>query len=325
MELKTILNRPYKMLALGMLVLLAICFVGFATAKKQISVLADGGTINVETRATSVSGALKDAGVTLGKNDGYFLVNKKRLEEGAIIEIVRAMPVKVWQDGTMTEYKIGRATVKEVLQALNIRHRDRLVYPSPETRVVAGMEISILEKNTLVEEKQRIIPYSVEKRPDSHLPLGAEQVIAPGVNGEENVQIAVENVGGKIIKREIGAAVVKSPQNEIVAVGTGKIIETSRGATRYAAKKIMEASAYTIHEGSGTGLTSIGLVPRHGIIAVDPNVIPYGTKVYIPGYGFAVAGDCGGAIVGNRIDLFMDNYREAIQFGRRNVEMYILE
>ena len=64
---------------------------------------------------------------------------------------------------------------------------------------------------------------------------------------------------------------------------------------------------------------------EHGIIAVDPHVIPYGTRVYIPGYGFAVAGDTGGAIVGNRIDLFMDSYHDAISFGRRNVEMYILE
>ena len=64
---------------------------------------------------------------------------------------------------------------------------------------------------------------------------------------------------------------------------------------------------------------------KHGIIAVDPHVIPYGTRVYIPGYGFAVAGDTGGAIIGNRIDLFMDSYHDAISFGRRNVEMYILE
>ena len=87
----------------------------------------------------------------------------------------------------------------------------------------------------------------------------------------------------------------------------------------------MEATAYTAADGDGNGITSIGLTAKHGIIAVDPRVIPYGTRVYIPGYGFAVAGDTGGAIIGNRIDLCMDSYHDAISFGRRNLEMYILE
>ena len=67
------------------------------------------------------------------------------------------------------------------------------------------------------------------------------------------------------------------------------------------------------------------LVPVRGIVAVDPHVIPYYTKMYVPGYGVAMAGDTGGAIVGNRIDLFMDSYEEAINWGRRDVEVYILE
>ncbi|MDD6164390.1 MAG: 3D domain-containing protein, partial [Anaerovibrio slackiae] len=60
------------------------------------------------------------------------------------------------------------------------------------------------------------------------------------------------------------------------------------------------------------------------IVAVDPDVIPLGTKVYIPGYGTAVAADTGGAIRGNKIDLCMESYGEAINFGRRSVEVYIL-
>ena len=78
-------------------------------------------------------------------------------------------------------------------------------------------------------------------------------------------------------------------------------------------------------EGSGTGLTSTGVVPYHGVVAVDPDVIPYGTRMYIPGYGFAVAADCGGAINGNTIDLFMEDYGDAISWGRRDVTVYFLE
>ena len=63
---------------------------------------------------------------------------------------------------------------------------------------------------------------------------------------------------------------------------------------------------------------------KHGVVAVDPNVIPLGTKLYIPGYGEALAADTGGDIVGSRIDVVMEDYGEAMQFGRRTVEVYVL-
>ena len=62
-----------------------------------------------------------------------------------------------------------------------------------------------------------------------------------------------------------------------------------------------------------------------GVIAVDPSFIPIGTRVYIPGYGEAIAEDIGGAIVGNIIDIAFDTHEEAIEFGRQELEIYILE
>ncbi len=62
---------------------------------------------------------------------------------------------------------------------------------------------------------------------------------------------------------------------------------------------------------------------RHGIIAVDPDIIPLGTHVYIPGYGDAVAEDVGGAIHGHRIDVAFDTRAEALAFGRQDIEIYI--
>lgn len=325
MEQKTILNRPYKMLVLGLLLILTLCLVGFVAAKKHISILADGQTTTLETRAMNPQSALKEAGIKLAENDGYFLVNKKRLEEGSTIEVVRAMPIKVWEAGRTTEYSIGRGTVKEVLQALNIDYRDSMVYPALQEKPVPGMEINIVGPDTRVEKEKRSIPFATERRQDSHLPLGEEKVIAAGKNGEKVVTTCFINAGDRTVKREVEEKVTLEPQTEIVAVGTNKLVETSRGKVNYRTVKTMEATAYTLEGGDGDGVTSIGLVPKHGIIAVDPDFIPYGTRVYIPGYGFAMAGDTGGAIVGNRIDLFMDDYREAINFGRRNVEMYILE
>lgn len=101
-------------------------------------------------------------------------------------------------------------------------------------------------------------------------------------------------------------------------------VSTNHGEMAYAACISMEASAYLPTDGNGAGITATGAVARRGIVAVDPDVIPLGTRVYIPGYGTAVAADTGGAIRGNKIDLCMESYGEAINFGRRSVEVYIL-
>ena len=87
----------------------------------------------------------------------------------------------------------------------------------------------------------------------------------------------------------------------------------------------VEATAYSPFDpGAGTH-TARGNRVRRGIIAVDPRFIPLGTRVYIPGYGEAVADDTGGAIVGNRIDIAFDTYGEAMHFGRQHLEIYILD
>ena len=103
------------------------------------------------------------------------------------------------------------------------------------------------------------------------------------------------------------------------------IVETSRGYVRYSQVMSMEATAYLPTDGGGYGLTATGIPARHGIVAVDPNVIPLGTKVYIPGYGEALAADVGGAIYGYRIDLCMESYYQAMEFGRRTITVFVLE
>src|ERR1700679_3760653 len=88
----------------------------------------------------------------------------------------------------------------------------------------------------------------------------------------------------------------------------------------------MIATAYTPHCRDGcTGITAMGQRAGRGIVAVDPRVIPLGTRLYIPGYGNALAGDTGGAIVGKRIDLGMETEIEALQWGRRTVTVYVLQ
>ncbi len=76
---------------------------------------------------------------------------------------------------------------------------------------------------------------------------------------------------------------------------------------------------------NGNGITATGLRARKGIVAVDPRIIPLGTKLFIPGYGEAIAADTGGWIKNNRIDLCFDTLAECYGYGRRRIRIYLVE
>ena len=96
-------------------------------------------------------------------------------------------------------------------------------------------------------------------------------------------------------------------------------------SSQYASVMAMEATAYLPTDGNGAGITAMGIPATYGVAAVDPSVIPLGSRLYIPGYGEAVAADTGGAIYGYKIDLCMESYNQAMSFGRRTVTVYVLK
>jgi 3D (Asp-Asp-Asp) domain-containing protein len=95
--------------------------------------------------------------------------------------------------------------------------------------------------------------------------------------------------------------------------------------SRYSRSFNMSASAYSAYDDGNSNRTYGGNLVRKGIVAVDPKVIPLGTRLFIPGYGYAIADDIGSAIKGNKIDLAFDSHGEAMQFGRQSVTVYIVD
>lgn len=103
-------------------------------------------------------------------------------------------------------------------------------------------------------------------------------------------------------------------------------LQSTEIAPRKVKKELkVNASAYSPQDPGCSNYTSTGQRLRKGIVAVDPKVIPLGTKMYIPGYGYGVAADIGSAIKGNKIDVAFESRKEALQFGRRNIVIQILE
>ena len=117
----------------------------------------------------------------------------------------------------------------------------------------------------------------------------------------------------------------EASQEQLHAWEGGQYVETAHGNLRFTECLVMEASAYLPTDGSEEGITATGVPARYGIVAVDPDVIPLGTRLYIPGYGIALAADTGGMIEGDMIDLCMEDYDECIQFGRRDIDVYVLD
>jgi 3D (Asp-Asp-Asp) domain-containing protein len=164
-----------------------------------------------------------------------------------------------------------------------------------------------------------------------HLSPGQHRTLRAGSSGiawvtERTTYWNDVAVGRQTISHEV----VRRATPAIVLVGTPRTLAQLRAALpkqALAAALTMEATAYTADTATAypTGYTATGILAREGVVAVDPHVIPLGTTLFVPGYGIAIAADTGGAIVGNRIDLCMDRYGDAVKFGRRTFSVYNLK
>ncbi|MBP3265250.1 MAG: G5 domain-containing protein [Acidaminococcaceae bacterium] len=232
--------------------------------------------------------------------------------------------IQIRRFGTAKEFVTHHNTVADVLKDMKINMEGRSSYPSSETKITDGMVIHVLGRKSFVSHEEVEVPFQTKTIDDPELTFGEKKVEKAGVKGKDIV--TYENITriGYEQKIELDRRHVTAPVDEIVRQGIAQSVLTPEGYKRYKKKIYGEATAYT-WGGGASGTTSLGLWPKRGIVAVDPRMIPYYTKMYIPGYGMAIAGDTGGAIVGHRIDLFMESLYECYQWGRRDVEIYILE
>ena len=261
----------------------------------------------------------KPAGVTATEN-----TTGNKTEVSQPQEASRQKPVRLHHFGLAKEFTTHQATVAGVLEDAKINMEGRTVYPPPETEITDGMVIHVLARKSFLSREEVEVPFGTQFIDDPELAFGDKKVEKEGVKGKDLVIFENITRAGHEQKIELDRKRVTEPVNAVVRQGVAQSILTPNGYVKY--KKVLygEATAYT-WGGGASGHTSVGLYPKRGIVAVDPRVIPYYTKLYIPGYGMAIAGDTGGAIVGTRIDLFMDSLHECYQWGRRDVEIYILE
>lgn len=240
------------------------------------------------------------------------------------------------------------------LAGVEVSERDRVTSAlQADGSVAVTVERPVTTYEELIVD---LLPYDTLRQADPDLLLGEEQVVQAGVQGAVSARSrVVTDPDGSLSITSMGTT-VSQPVDEIVAYGTqvepvtqswlsvtddvlthidsnadgsGTLTTASGQELAYTQVLSCKATAYTTQRQSWKK-TATGTTARVGAIAVDPRVIPYGTRMFIVSadgsitYGVATAEDCGGNIKGNRIDLFFDTYDECVSFGVRACDVYLL-
>ncbi|QNK39543.1 3D domain-containing protein [Caproicibacter fermentans] len=310
------------------------------TARK-VNVEADGTDKTVTAHyGDTVGDVLDQAGVTLDSDDLVTPAESKPVEDGTGIQVTRMVRVTVAVDGAKVSATVKEGSVSDAVRqaGVSLGSEDTLNV-SPDETVNQGMEIDVSRVTYKEETETREVPFQKITQKDSSLAAGKTKIKTAGKNGSAQVVLRRKLVDGKVAETQtVSTSVVTKPVDQVTLVGTkktavravgsnGTLTDKSGKTIKY--KKVLtgKCSCYT-----GGGWTSTGAKAAFGRVAVNPNLIPYGTKLYIASpdgklvYGYAVASDTGGAAMRGIIiaDLYYDSYSQCMKIGTRTMNVYVL-
>ena len=318
----------------------ALFFVVWGTVcamSKQVSIVDDKGEkISFKTYASKTDEVLAEQGIELGEWDSVSAPLDSKVKDGDVIYVYRAKVV-TFVNGKERESEItSQPTVREFLKSHGIEPGENIRVNKPLDKAVTKdmtIKVTYLEEKTVSSDE--VLYRETKKVANSGMLSGETKVKTEGSDGVVNRVYSEYYENGELVNRELVKEDVKvAAVDKVVEYGTKarqKIAYTRAGISRgseYRYKKCITVSATAYCSGTRT---ATGMAVRYGVVAVDPNVIPLGSRLYIEAangtwiYGTAVAADTGGAVKGNKIDLYVESYSEAINFGRRTAKVYILE
>ncbi len=330
-----IASRRY-FLGAFVLIITALCIAASLSSVNTYYIHEGDAVRTFNSTVETCSDALIEAGITAGEND-LIEMPEAPSNKAAHIYVYRGKSVSVNDGGTV---KLLNATKEKTLSELfagnNLSLSETDVCSLPlDTEISDGLSVEVTRISTETVTENQEIAFKTERRASAALYKGNEKVVQKGVKGAKTATYSVTTKNGNVIEKKLmSETVTKQPVNKIVEYGT-KQKDTSgtlklKDGTTIKYKKVLDmtATAYTTERWTKK-TTATGQIARVGLVAVDPKVIPLGTKLYIVSadgkswsYGTAVAADTG--VRGNKIDLFYNTYNECISFGRRKAKVYIL-
>lgn len=352
------MSRPMRLVALLLPVICIVLLLSQTVFAKNTYLINDSGKVVIHTTyATDPAEVLDEAGLELGEDDTFVTQSTLGVSE---ITVQRKQSVTVNYGGNVLDVVSYGETVESLLERLDLILTNEDVVSVPlNSQTFDGLNISISRSVEVEETYTTIVPFEITYCDDPTLPKGEEVVLTEGVDGQMLCKAKVIYVGGEEVSRTVTSEeVTVQPINSVIAVGTGKsvkphsndlpaslirpqftgepiigdgyIITPDGEYLTYTHKDQFKATAYNNLDPGCTEYNYIGTKCRVGAIAVDPTVIPYGTRMFIVTndgkyvYGIATAEDCGSAIKGKRVDLYFDTVAECNRFGIRNCTIYFL-
>lgn len=314
---------------------------------KHVRVTIDDETDDYYTTADTIDEFIEEENISLSKHDDISHDLDESVKNGLHLDVTKAFEVSIDDGGQKQDVWTTGGTVEELLedQQIDIDKKLDKVHPSFDDEVTKDTEVTI----TYVDNKEvtdtEEIRFETEEKKDHSLEKGKEKIIEEGKNGtvERTYNVTLEN-GTEVDRQLVDEEVKEEPQNKVVAVGTKESDPEPKSEAQkpeLEAKPVsteadsddqelqMTATAYTADCSNCNGVTATGINlkdnPNQKVIAVDPNVIPLGSKVWVEGYGEAIASDTGGAVSGKSIDVHVPTETDAKAFGTKKVSVKIID
>lgn len=254
--------------------------------------------VRVRTTGQTVGDALYAAQVTLYLADAVVPDVSTPLQPDMRIAIERSVPARVIADGMTLETRSRARSVGELLADAGVAliGLDYSI-PGEEVTVQPGMTIRVIRVREELISQNEVIAFESVTQADASLEIDQVRVVQAGENGLRRTDVRVRYENGIEVSREVSLSdVVRRPQNRVVTYGTGIVlrdIETEQGVRQYWRRVRMYATSYHPAALGGDNITATGRVLTKGIVGVDPKLIPYGSEIFVPGYGVGVAADTG--------------------------------
>lgn len=333
-------GRIVKLGIFAAALLMMVMLTGLLYFKNTVYITDNGVTRELKTNETDIYAILRSEDYELGINDRVSCTKDENNSEHIIIH--RAFDISVTADGNTQTLPATDGTVVEALENAGITlSADDKLSCDPNAKVFAGMEITVTRIEYVVKTEESEIPYTTEYIDNSNRKIGNEEVLTKGENGMHTVTVKQTYVDGKLIETlQLSETISKQPVTEVIERGTAINVPYAKMNDPTALKLVNgipenytrvvsgKSTAYSAYAGARTASGRYAVV---GTVAVNPNVIPYGSELYIVSpdgtvYGYAIAADTGLALMDGRttIDLFMDSYADSCRWGVHYVDIYVL-
>ncbi|WP_257985583.1 G5 and 3D domain-containing protein [Bacillus sp. V5-8f] len=291
----------------------------------------NGTEKQVASTVDTVEELLKEQRLNLTGYDKVTPSLDTKLHSKIKISIERAFPLKLVVGGNHRQVWSTSTTVADFLrqQGVKLNKLDR-VEPGLGEDVKAGIAINVIRVEKVTDVVEEPVEFEVITKKDSSLVKGKEKLISAGKNGLVSRQYTVVKENGKEINRQLlSETMIERKEDKVVAIGTKSLATNVLLGEKGGRELFVSSTAYTAGCNGCSGITATGINLRSNpgakIIAVDPGVIPLGSKVFVEGYGYAIAGDTGGAIKGHKIDVFFSSTSQAYRWGRKKVKITVMD